>query len=51
MQKIMKKIYDGCLQSEANITKRIVTLKSLVDKEKGLTKHSDPNLKFLNVNI
>ena len=46
-----EKIYDGCSQSEANITERINTLKSLVDKEKGLTKHSDPNLKVLNVNM
>ena len=46
-----KKISDGCLQSEANITKRTDTLKSLVDKEKGLIKYSDANLKVLNVNL
>ena len=37
-----EEIYDGCLQSEVNITKKINTLKSLVDKEKGLIKDSDP---------
>ena len=26
-----KEIYDGCLQSEVNITKKIKTLRSLVD--------------------
>ena len=36
-----EEIYDGCLQSEVNITKKINTLKSLVDKEKGLIKDSD----------
>ena len=36
-----KKIYDGCLGSEVNITKKIKTLKSLDDKEKGLIKNSD----------
>ena len=36
---------------EANITKRTDTLKSLVDKEKGLIKYSDANLKVLNVNL
>ena len=35
-----EEIYDGCLQSEVNITKKINTLKSLVDKEKGLIKNS-----------
>ena len=34
-------MYDGCLQSEVNITKKTNTLKSLVDKEKGLIKDSD----------
>ena len=36
-----EEIYDGCLQSEVNITKKIKTLKSFVDKEKGLIKNSD----------
>ena len=36
-----EEIYDGCLQSEVNITKKINTLKSLVDKEKGLIKNRD----------
>ena len=36
-----EEIYDGCLQSEVNITKKINTIKSLVDKEKGLIKDSD----------
>ena len=36
-----EEIYDGCLQSEVNITKKINTLKSLVDKEKGLIKKRD----------
>ena len=36
-----EKLYDVCLQSEVNITKKINTLKSLVDKEKGLIKNSD----------
>ena len=35
-----EEIYDGCLQSEVNITKKINTLKSLVDKERGLIKNS-----------
>ena len=39
-----KEIYDGCLQSEVNITKKIHSLKSLVNKEKGLIKNSDSNL-------
>ena len=33
-----EEIYDGCLQSEVNITKKINTLKSLVDKEKSANK-------------
>ena len=37
----VEEIYDGCLQSEVNITKKINTLKSLVDKEKGLIKDSN----------
>ena len=37
-----EEMYDGCLQSEVNITKKTNTLKSLVDKEKGLIKDSDP---------
>ena len=36
-----EEIYDRCLQSEVNITKKINTLKSLVDKEKGLIKNRD----------
>ena len=35
-----EEIYDGCVQSEVNITKKINTLKSLVDKERGLIKNS-----------
>ena len=35
-----EEIYDGRLQSEVNITKKINTLKSLVDKERGLIKNS-----------
>ena len=35
-----EEIYDGCLQSEVNITRKINTLKSLVDKERGLIKNS-----------
>ena len=31
-----EEIYDGCLQSEVNITKKISTLKSLVGKEREL---------------
>ena len=34
-------IYDGCLQSEVNITKKINTLRSLVDKEKRLLENND----------
>ena len=46
-------IYDHCLQREVNITKKIDTLKSSVDKEKGLIKNSDAkpesfNQKFVN---
>ena len=46
-------IYDDCLQREVNITKKIDTLKSSVDKEKGLIKNSDAkpesfNQKFVN---
>ena len=36
-----EEIYVGCLQSEVNITKKINTLKSLVDEEKRLIKNSD----------
>ena len=36
-----EEIYDVCLQSEVYITKKINTLKSLVDKEKGLIRTSD----------
>ena len=36
-----KEIYDVCLQSEVYITKKINTLKSSVDKEKGLIRTSD----------
>ena len=46
-------IYNGCLQSEVNITKKINTLKPLVDKGKGLIKNNDSkpesfNRKFVN---
>ena len=34
-------MYDDFLQSEVNITKKIHTLKSSVDKENGLIKNSD----------
>ena len=49
-----EKIYDGCLQSEAKITKKIKTVISLVDTEKGLIKNSDSKLesfkhKFVNL--
>ena len=33
-----EEIYDGCLESEVNITKKIITVKSLVDKEKTANK-------------
>ena len=49
-----EKIYDGCLQSEAKITKKMKTVISLVDTEKGLIKNSDSKLesfkhKFVNL--
>ena len=46
-----EEIYDGCLQSEVNITKKINTLKSLVDKEKGLIKNSDLKPGFFKSNF
>ena len=42
-----EEIYDVCLQSEVYITKKINTLKSLVDKEKGLIRPVIQNLKVL----
>ena len=46
-----EEIYDGCLKSEVNITKKISTLKSLVDKEKGLIKNSDSKSESFKVNL
>ena len=46
-----EEIYDGCLQSEVNITKKINTIKSLVDKEKGLMKDSDSKPESFNDQI
>ena len=46
-----EEIYDGCLQSEVNITKKINTIKSLVDKEKGLIKDSDSKPESFNDQI
>ena len=46
-----EEIYDGCLQSEVNITKKINTTKSLVDKEKGLIKDSDSKPESFNDQI
>ena len=46
-----EEIYDSCLQSKVNITKKISTLKSLVDKEKGLINNSDSKPESLNVNL
>ena len=46
-----EEIYDGCLQSEVDITKKINTIKSLVDKEKGLIKDSDSKPESFNDQI
>ena len=46
-----EEIYDGCLQSEVNITKKINTIKWLVDKEEGLIKDSDSKPESFNDQI